>query len=205
LEQPKTVNLQQRVDDSYTKFLYRGRVGKGIEMSLIYLVQSIENLLKEGYKYKIQLGIQENDFSRMHFNTYSCTELLPRLPYDEVQGSLCLADVLIIAYDFDDVSNISMRFSMPTKVTEYMASGVPILVFAPRNFAVTKYALNEKWGFVVDTEDETLLSNALNRLVKDQVLRMQLVINARNTVEKFHDENDIRVKFLNALIKGYSG
>lgn len=184
---------------AYFKIMYRGRIGSGINKSLVCLIKNIESLVNSGQNIKVQLGIREEDFKKMRLDQYKCTELLPQLPYKEVNRSFASADILAIVYDFDKKSRKYMKFSMPTKATEYMASGVPILVFAPSDNAVTKYALAEGWGYVVDQESDKLFQKGIMELLKNRELRTRLITNAKQTVLKNHDAEKVREKFREAL------
>lgn len=67
------------------------------------------------------------------------------------------ADLLVIPLDFDEMSIRFARYSMPGKTSEYMASGTPILVYAPERTALSMYAKREKWGYSVNRRDVTIL------------------------------------------------
>jgi glycosyltransferase involved in cell wall biosynthesis len=191
--------LKNDKSPSCFKIMYRGRIGSGINKSLVCLIRNIETLVNSGQNIKIQLGIREEEFKTMRLDQYKCTELLPQLPYKEVYLSLASADLLVIIYDFDKKSREYMKFSMPTKATEYMASGVSILVFAPSENAVSKYAREENWGYVVDKDENKLIQEGIMELLNNQELRTRLIDNARKTVLKNHDAEKIREKFRQEL------
>lgn len=191
--------LKKRGNHSCFNIMYRGRIGSGIKNSLVYLIENIETMVNSGYNIKIQVGIKEEEYKNLKLDQFKCTELLPQLPYKEVHLSLGSADLLVIVYDFDKKSKEFMKFSMPTKATEYMASGVPILIFAPSDHAVTKYARAEDWGYVVDQEDKNLLQKGIVELLNNQELRTRLVTNATRTVMKNHDAEKVREKFREVL------
>jgi glycosyltransferase involved in cell wall biosynthesis len=181
------------------KIMYRGRIGSGINKSLVCLIRNIETLVNSGQNIKIQLGIREEDFKKMRLDQYKCTELIPQLPYKEVYRSFASADILVIVYDFDTKSREYMKYSMPTKATEYMVSGVPIMVLAPSENAVSKYALAENWGYVVDKVNDKLIQKGIMELLNNQELRTRLVTNAKRAVLKNHDAETVREKFREEL------
>jgi glycosyltransferase involved in cell wall biosynthesis len=88
---------------------------------------------------------------------------------------------------------------MPTKATEYMASEVPVLVFAPAGNAVTEYAREKDWGYVVDKEDKNLLQKGIVEILTNQGLRNRIIKNARNTILVKHDADNVREQFRRVL------
>ena len=113
---------------------------------------------------------------------------------------MAAADLLVIPYDFDRQSVQFIKFSMSTKVSEYMASGTPILVYAPEETAVVKYARSEKWGSVVSQRNKTLLKQMIIQLIQTPDLRESLGSQARNLASQNHDAVKVREQFRRVLV-----
>jgi len=89
----------------------------------------------------------------------------------EIHRELLESDVLLLPLSFDDSQKNYIKYSMPTKTSEYMASGVPILVLAPKGYALTNYALREKWAHVLSDCNVEKISKAIEDLCCDCGLR----------------------------------
>src|SRR5690606_36011641 len=145
--------------------LYAGRVGLGIQKSLITIAKAIGQVNKE-----LDLNIK---FVLQTAEKPSWTEDFPHVlhssivAYDELPRMFSAADFLILPYDFSRKSIKYIQFSMPTKASEYMASGTPIIVFAPEATAIAKYAHEYGWADVVTENDTTTLAEALKNLVRE--------------------------------------
>jgi len=85
---------------------------------------------------------------------------------------------LPLAFKSSSITTIELATMFPTKTIEYMVSGTPILVHAPSNYYVSKYAIEKGWGFVVDDPNPDSLKKAILRLTDDIELRQKLVQNA---------------------------
>jgi glycosyltransferase involved in cell wall biosynthesis len=85
------------------------------------------------------------------------------------------ADILYLPLSFAVASRPVVRTALPAKTAEYMVSGTPILVHAPGDAYLSKYARSVGWGHVVDSPSSTALADAIRRLLADHPLRESLV------------------------------
>ena len=76
-----------------------------------------------------------------------------------------------------------------------MASETPILVYAPAETALSHYADKEKWGYVVNERNLSLLYDAIKQLYSDKSLREQLGKHARELAFKNHNAIVVRDNF----------
>jgi glycosyltransferase involved in cell wall biosynthesis len=113
----------------------------------------------------------------------------------EYFATLVGADVLVLPVNFDPHTMAYVRFSMPTKVPAYMASGTPILVYGPRGVAQVEYAQREGWGHVVSERDPATLDDALRRVLADAALRERLRLRAQTVADANHDSKQVRTNF----------
>jgi glycosyltransferase involved in cell wall biosynthesis len=104
-------------------------------------------------------------------------------------------DLLFLPLDFDESGMSYAKFSMPTKVSEYMISGTPILVYADKRTALAKYALKYGWACVVTESSEKVLTDALNKLFSNISLRKELAEKAKKIVIQNHDADIVRENF----------
>lgn len=112
---------------------------------------------------------------------------------------LAAADLLVIPVNFDSRSLAATRYSMPTKVPEYMASGTPVLVYAPPHAPSAEYALWEGWGIVVSQRDPHLLEEAISSLMNSEELRASLGSRGRELAIRNHDAQIVRHRFWSLL------
>lgn len=173
--------------------LYAGRVGLGIQKSLINIAKAIGQVNKE-----LDLRIQ---FVLQTAEKPSWTEEFPHVlhrsfvAYNELPRMFSAADFLILPYDFSRKSIKYIQFSMPTKASEYMASGTPIIVFAPEATAIAKYALDYGWADVVTENDTSKLAEALKNLVMNEEYRRKIAETANAVAESRHRADQVTEAF----------
>ncbi len=198
------INTNKTEDSALTynsnRILYMGRIGNANEESIFFIIHTIIDLTLQNKNIEFVIYTQDYMNKRLIKLAYNkCIKILPDVLHKIVPSILRSAGALILPLDFSKSSQKFARYSMPTKATEYMASGVPVLIFAPSEHAVTKYAQAEDWGYVVDQEDKILLQEGIIELLNNQELRTRLIANAKSTVRKNHDAEKVREKFREVL------
>ena len=108
---------------------------------------------------------------------------------------LAAADLLIAPVNFAERGIVIGRYSMPTKVPEYMASGTPVLVYAPGHVPAAKYARKDGWGYIVDQRNQEALKQALLELMQSEELRARLGKRGRVLAMRNHDARVVRKNF----------
>ena len=186
----------QKVDyklGSSPEILYAGRIGLGIDSSLetiAKVIQSINVNLKMSIKFILQTA-EKPEWS----NRYSCVVHNSFVPYSELPKIFAEADFLILPYDFSRKSIKYIKYSMPTKATEYMASGTPIIVIAPEETAIAKYAKKYELAKVITNNEINNIAEEIRHLIENEELRKRIAQNAAKLVEKNHGSIEVTRRF----------
>jgi len=93
------------------------------------------------------------------------------------------ADVLFLPIAFDAKKHVR-RTASPSKTPEYLAAGRPILVHAPPDSYLARYASQFGFAEVVDRPSERELAAAARRLLDDPERRGQLAARAERALER---------------------
>jgi len=121
------------------------------------------------------------------------------VPIAEIPRVLAEADILFLPFSFDPRMRHVTETSLPTKLSEYLASGVPILVHAPPYATVARYCRDYECGVVVDEKDPEKLLAAVQQLLSDRSLRTKLSERARAVACENHDLRKGRIRFYESL------
>ena len=182
------------------RFVYTGRIGVANAQSLKDMALAIKSLHGQGYD--ICLEIYSSDFQKPDFANLiekNVIDLLPPVSHDRIPALLANADGLVLPLDFDEQAQKYARFSIPTKASEYMASSTPVLVYAPANTAVSDYARNDGWGYMVSKKSKVDLKQAILQLMGNQTLRKQLGTRAYQLAIRNHDSEKVQEAFRRTL------
>ena len=179
--------------DENPTVLYAGRIGLGIEKSLELVAKSIERLNNE-LNLSVKFTLQTNT-KPAWVDCYKNVFHSEYIDYNDLPKVLSQSDILLIPYDFSPTAIKFIKFSMPTKAPEYMISGSPIIVFAPAETAIAKYAKKYNWAKVI-TEDNPLdVSEGIKQLILDKFQRRRYAQNAVKLAVKNHNAIDVTNKF----------
>ena len=180
--------------------MYRGRVGKSIDTSLIDIADAVQQLYQQGIALRFDIYITPacNELTRKRYERADCVFVHQPGDFTSVPSALAAADLLVLCYDFDPGSIEFIRYSLPTKAPEYMASGTAILVYAPPGMAITEYA-SQGWGYTVLEKNQTNLQQAILQLMNDDILRETLGKRAQELVLQNHESQKVRDAFRQTL------
>lgn len=185
--------------DSFS-ILYAGRIGFGIAQSIADIAAAVNQVSKTNKKllFQIQTADVEELKKLVTFSDY--VKWVQPVAYNQLPQKFSDADLLLLPQDFDKKSVRFLKFSFPTKVSEYMISGTPILVYGDERTGLTKYALKENWAYVVTNNNSTSLVNAINELIANEALRKSLAQTAQNIALQREDAGIVRENFRKTFI-----
>lgn len=131
-----------------------------------------------------------SNLSWVQFDLYSHDAKAKGLPGVSQEESLKIqraANVLLLPLAFNAGIFHKVIQTAPTgKITEYLVSGVPIIVHAPPDAWICRYLRENKAAVVVDSQSEEAIRKGLIKL-KDYNLRKKLVKNAYELAQKNHE------------------
>lgn len=116
--------------------------------------------------------------------------LLDYQPYEQLPDVLATADVLLVLLERD-----ASRYSVPSKVLNYLCAGRPILALLPSENAVSTTIEAAGAGFVVAPGDHDAASAALGNLLADLPGRSRMGSAARRYAERTFDIVEVGDRF----------
>jgi len=186
---------------NFVKILYSGRIGAGIKKSLIELAEAIEELNQEGLSIRLHIQSPTSDpVVARSLLSYGCTVMDNVVEYSLLPKIFSGSDILVIANDFDYKGLTFLRYSMPTKASEYMISGTPVLVYSHPETAVSRFFNENECGCCVTEQNKEILKQALRHLVNDENYRVKLGENAFMVASECFNGDKKRGEFRQLLI-----
>lgn len=101
------------------------------------------------------------------------------------------ADILFVGLSFDTRYTLLINTSSPGKTCEYLISGRPILVHAPKDSYIAKYAQQHGFACVVGDNDVEALKQGILRLISDRDYVHQIVSKAWKTAVLNHNAKEV--------------
>ena len=187
-----------RTDPQPFVILYAGRISIGTIKSLFQIANSIDNCNRNHASNIIEFQIQTTSpvpKLLKKFSKYKCVKIHDTVSYNSLPERYTQADLLVIPMDFDKKSITYLKYSMPTKVPEYLVSGVPIFVLAPEMTALYKYAKSDNWAFINGTENGEDIENLLLEIRNSYSKRREISEIAKSVGQRNHDIHSVRDSF----------
>ncbi|MEN4472832.1 glycosyltransferase family 4 protein [Mycolicibacterium cosmeticum] len=116
--------------------------------------------------------------------------LMDYRPYAELPDMLASADVLLGILERD-----ASRFSVPSKILNYLCAGRPVLAVLPQDNAIASMVRTADAGLVTPPGDYAAAATALKQLLTDPVLRRTLGRNGRQYAQRSFDIVEIGDRF----------
>ncbi len=110
------------------------------------------------------------------------------------------AGILFVGLSFDSPYPAVVRTATPARFAEYMGSGVPMLVHAPADSHIARYARREDVAEVVDEADDGALQAGLQAIVCDPARAGERAARARELALTRHDTGAVRARFAALLV-----
>lgn len=163
--QSPTKNTKQEISIIYLGGLHLDRW-----KSILDISEVIEKLNEKGQKItlKIYCPVEQIKMFASNFDNFPATKFEGFIKSDQVPETLKNATVLLHVEAFDKNTIEYTRFSLSTKIPQYMASGKPILGYGPSILASMHHIIKSEAGIVVSEKE--LLFNAISQFLNNDRL-----------------------------------
>lgn len=169
-------------------FLYAGNLTPCRHLSLNILARHLRP------KDKLIVYAPSNQIEEVDLD--SRIEIHSSVPQSDVLSLYARADVLVHVESFDKASESFARYSLSTKVAEYLATGKPILYFGPRDIGVGDFFYRTGCANVANEESE--IDAAIYALTKD-LEDSARIDRCRQVFECLFETNAVRQRLMSCL------
>ena len=191
-----------KINKEYVTILYSGRMGdNGISESLLEIASAIDSMNEEdkvNIKLHIQTPTKEGEIIDM-LRKYKCVVINPFVEYSQIPAIFSKADILLLANDFNQMGINYLKLSMPTKASEYMISGTPVLVYTSNIAAVSDFFSLNECGYCVTKQSKDEIVNAIMHLIDNESFRIKISTNAVLLAKDRFEAGKVRFKFQNLI------
>lgn len=178
---------------------YAGGIAQDMNRaSLLRIAEAVEALKGMGMDVCFQISTQKwwLDQCAELFAPFKATSLeLSDKTTVEYRRWISEADLLLIAYNFDEASLRYVQYSMANKMPECLASGVAVLAHGPMAAATIEYLSTNKIAMVVAEPDVKALREAITLLYENSAERKAIGAAGRARALENHNIHRLRKKF----------
>lgn len=185
LRKPESVSSARKADAlriSYTGSVYEAQLDAVIRCGL-----ALEILRDRGIEMQLHLYTSQSGESLYAKGMPQSVEIHPLVSLSESGRIQCESDLLLLPLAFQTRYPELIRSSAPGKLGEYLAAGRPILVHAPSDTFLARFAKERGFAVLCDQPDPRRIAEELEQLVRDPEKRKQLAERAITNSFDFSD------------------
>ena len=184
--QKKHISLPKNI----LKVGYFGRIGIANEQSIKIFMDVVSSCQ---LTFHIEFHLYTNDIKSNHnyknvfFHSFLDNSLMP--------VTISSFDFLLLPISFSDKDVQFAKYSIPTKLSEYLISGVPIIVLAPKNMALSEFVRNNICGLCINSTNTNEIVAKLNDFICDLTIQRQYSENGKNIAYNEFEINIVGERF----------
>lgn len=178
---------------------YMGKINEDTYPCLMNLSNVVQDLNSKGFNYVLDIYSPDYSSKAYLFDCYVGTTIYPPIPHKDVGKVFKSYTALFLPLGFSKQSRTYVRLSMPTKLSEYLASCRPILLNCPKEIALSKYLSDKKCAILCVDDSLESLRNATLQL-NDKENYKELIYNSHK-LACVHDIRVVREQFRGTLSK----
>lgn len=182
------------------RILYTGRIGTANTKSIKKIAEAVNYLIDTGLDISLDIyspNIHSDEAKSL--NVLKGVFLKNIVPHSQIPSLLPSYDLLVLPLDFDQNSIRFAKYSIPTKASEFMISGTPILVYAPLQTALARSVVKDQWAYLVTDTAQIEIINAIKKLYSSSSLREKLGQKAKKLAMETENALVIRKEFKDAI------
>jgi len=187
-------------EDNVLRILYIGRIGMANKESLYFFSKAVSSWTSErpGICLDIYTPDLDSPDSKLIRNLNNVRLSLP-VKHEDVPALLAGYDLLLLPLDFNQTGLSYAQFSIPTKASEYLMSGTPILVFAPAETAISKFCAENDCAYCLTSPEMNEIKSAIHFIIEHEDFRKKWAGNGIALASKLFDAALVRENFQTML------
>jgi glycosyltransferase involved in cell wall biosynthesis len=158
------------------ELLFTGTVSKVMNLDALKVLAETTRSLQNEINITLCTSTQHSDFERLGIDSSNWD--IKWMSREEVQKLQQQVSILFAPLSHKNCGIDEVKTVLSTKLLEYLISGRPILIFAPKDSFHAVSASKGGWALVVDVDDSKVLAQEIKRLLNDIDLQKRLVANA---------------------------
>lgn len=182
------------------KIIYAGALSLNRWKSIIQVAEIVNALNEDmGECFEFEIYIPSSNRSKDYFKIIRDLNVTIHdyVPIDKIQDVYENSDILLHVESFDTNIIPFTKYSLSTKIPEYMAAGKPILAYLPVELYGYRYIQERKIGLASSSKEE--LVKCLKEIIYDNQLVKELALNGLAFAQKEHSTQIVNKKLEEAF------
>lgn len=150
----------------------------------------------------IKMRVFTNDSNMLpaSFNNFKNVDIFPTVPFSQYQIEIMKCSLLVIPFGFSKDSGNFTKLSIPTKLSEFMISKIPIIVYAPPETALFKFCDRHLCATLIGKRNVGKLRECIKQFTSNPESFYELSDNAYNVAVSTMSKDAMQARLLKILI-----
>ncbi len=192
------------VDSPVKRITYIGKIASFNAEAICEMMQAVD-LINNSDRYKIIFDIYTgtDDLTRNSYISYKGMNTIfhSAVPNEEIPSILKKSTILYLPVSISDEIASFTKYSISTKLSEYFASGTPVIYCGPDSIAMADIIRKYKCAFSITEKGVDKIYSAVIQLLDDKVMMAEYSKNAYNLAATHFDKSVVAQKFYEAIVE----
>lgn len=202
VEKYRGVGKITRIENEKLVFFYAGGLHLKRDNVLFMLCNYLSKTIKQDFIFNIYTHKKDWDNCKDVLSNYYFINYQGYKSSDEINKSMSRSDVLVFLESFDKSVKKYTRYSISTKIPEYLSTGVKILAIGPSDVGSIEYLKSNNSAFIIDDEFNIDMFQSVIKKITSEFGNEEITRNALNLFYTNHQKEDI-VLFLRRILYNY--
>lgn len=168
--------------------------------SVAKAIETLNKTSKVPIRFEIYTNPQYLEKYKAEFSSYKHTILmLQHSNYSVYLALLENSDLNVLCYNFDEKSEVYLRYSMANKLPENISANVPFLAIGSEEIGTITFLAKEKYPFLVTSKPEKNVLNMLNHILFEKTAASEQYFEVLGKLKTEFSEDKNRCEFQNTL------
>jgi glycosyltransferase involved in cell wall biosynthesis len=188
----KTIDqdIQLLLNKDPIKIGYFGRIGNANSDSIMLMIKAID-VLSQKHPTELHIFTVDSKFkiqsNMTFFHSYIVFSQLPEM--------FSKFDFLLLPISFSKSDLKFAKFSIPTKLSEYLISGVPIIYLGPPKIAVADFIDKYRCGYPIMSEEINSIVNLMEMIFSNRKKQREMSEAGKVISQKHFDADNVLTNF----------
>ena len=195
----QALKVQPKYAEDKISILYVGKINADTTSCLLDMSKVVEELNAKGGLFVYDIYSPDYNSKAYLFEGKKDVHVFPPISHEDIPSVMKSYSSLFLPLGFSKQSRTYVRLSMPTKLSEYLASGKPIILYCPEEIALAKYLSDKDCAIMCTNDEANQLREAVAKL-QDRNLYNHLVENSLE-LATHHDVHVVRERFRDIICR----
>lgn len=191
-----------KFENASSEILFLGKIGRHNEEAIKDMMNAVEqyNIThKSGLTFKIYTGVDRNQLELLIGKIQKHTVICKSIPNCEIPGIIKRSSVLFLPISINKEVSLFAKYSMSTKMGEYLASGRPVLFCGASEIAMSEFLTEKECAVIVNKRGVLpIFQGIVKCLGHDEEIKEQ-ISRGINIAANYFDKESVASKFKDSL------